>query len=158
VNAVLGDFLPPKAKNQYVDSGLTPGQIVCLPIDFGDCVNEKLALLLAYDDGNVLLFLVNSQIHPKLAEHADTARCQVRLECADCDFLDHDSYLNCSEVRLLRAEEVRAQVLAETWRLKGRITEAARRQVTNVVLSSRLVSGNHTKLIHRSLKGDRARD
>lgn len=93
----LGDFFPEGDKENYVNRHLKPGQVVYLFSHFTNPPKEKY-LVIAYYGTNPLLFTINSKIHPYIASRPDLSKCQVSLRAMDYDFLDHDSYINCSKV------------------------------------------------------------
>ncbi len=152
--ATLASFLSEADKKRYVDSHLTPGQMLKLEIDFRQGPREKYALLLARDSKKALLFLVSSYIHPIIANNKNMASCQVELKPSEYGFLQRVSFLNCSQAWLLPWRKLRKQVLDETWRLIDRIIEDTRGEVLDAVGRSRTLSGYHARLILKSLRAE----
>lgn len=87
--ATLADYFPEAEKLQFIHEHLKPGQIVYLFCDFTTPPKEKY-LVLACTQGNPLLFLINSEIHPYIEARPRLKECQVKI-CASDYQLDHDS-------------------------------------------------------------------
>ncbi len=147
----LGDLFPQDDKDDYINRHLKSGQVVYLFSRFTNPPKEKF-LVIAYYGTKPLLFAINSRIHPFIANRPDLNRRQVKLQTVDYDFLDHDSYINCSEViDSFDEDEIRQQILGELSRLKGKLTQVTKREIIRVVRGARTISRRNKKLIIRAL-------
>ena len=93
----LGDFFPDEEKSQYADRQLKPGQVVFIFSGFTNPPKEKY-LVIGHLGEKPLLFVINSSVHPYIQSRPDMLKCQVLLAASDYGFLDHDSYVDCSQV------------------------------------------------------------
>lgn len=148
----LGNFFPQDEREDYVNRHLNPGQVVYLFSRFTNPHKEKY-FVIAYYGRRPLLFAINSRIHPYIANRSDLSRCQVRLGAADYDFLNHDSYINCSEViDFFDEDEIKQQILGELSRIKGELTQTAKREIVQAVKRARMISKWHKELIIQALE------
>lgn len=148
----LGDFFPQADKEDYLNRRLKPGQVVYLFSRFTNPAKEKY-LVIAYYGPRPLLFTINSRIHPFIARRPELNKCQVKVRAADYDFLDHDSYIDCSQViDVFDEDEIRQQLLGELSRIKGQLTQMTRREIIRVVQSARTISAHHKRLIIEALQ------
>ena len=93
----FGDFFPEKERADLAEQHLTPGEVLYLFCDFTTPPKEKY-FIVASHTGRPLLFIINSEIHPYVAKRPHLNQCQVQLSVQEYDFLDHDSFANCSKV------------------------------------------------------------
>jgi len=90
--------------------------LVC---DFTKPPKEKFIVLAAPDDPPLLL-VVNSSIPPFISAKPHLAMCQVALVASDHAFLDHDSFVNCSEViDSMSSSNLLDQLVADPARIRG---------------------------------------
>jgi len=76
---------------------LVPGRILRLNWQFREYTREKYVALVGLDD-NPLFLMVNSDVHPLVANDPARNQCQLPLPKSGHPFLDRDSVLDCSEV------------------------------------------------------------
>ena len=147
----LGDFFPGHEKQKHVAGHLEPGQVLCLFCEFTTPQKDKY-LVLACPGERSLFFVINSQI-PEFAQARKALRsCQIKLSVSDYPFLDHDSYANCAEVRVVSKAEIERQLLNDVGRIKGKLNATTRKRIVKVVQSAKTISKEHKKLIVEALK------
>ncbi len=148
----LGDHFPQHTRQEYVSRHLKPGQVLYLYSTFTTLPKEKY-LILAHQSTRPLLFVINSQIGPFIANRPALLKCQVKLSASDYDFLDHDSFANCGQViDYFTESEIENQVIADVRRVKGELTLATRRGIVRVVEKAKMIANRHKRLIIESLK------
>ena len=148
----LGDLFPKSEKQKYIGRQLQPGQVLYLFSGFTSPPKEKF-LVLACPGTKPLLFVINSKVHPFIANRPDLLRCQVKLSASDYDFLDHDSFINCGEViDYFELKKVQEQVLADVGRIRGELNTVTKREIIRVVKGARTISKRHKKLIVNALR------
>jgi len=94
---ILGDLFPEHERQKYIGRHLEPGQVLFLFCKFTNPQKEKY-LVVACTGKRPLLFVINSRIHPFIEKQPVLLKCQVKLSASDYDFLDHDSFVDCSKV------------------------------------------------------------
>jgi len=148
----LGDFFPEDEKQEYIKRRLRPGQVLYLFCEFTNPQKEKY-LVLACPGNRPLLFIINSAIHPFIAGRPYLLKCQVRLSASDYDFLDHDSFIDCSKViDDFHNTQVREQILDDITRVKGELNANAKRNIVRVVRDAKTISQHRKRQIVDSLK------
>lgn len=147
----LADYLPEAEKHQFVHKHLKPGQILYLFCDFTTPPKEKY-LVLACSGANPLLFLINSEIHPYIEARPELQKCQVKIRASDYQ-LDHDSYINCSRViDNISETEIIEQVIKDTGRIKGELTEETTQEIIQVVTTAKTLNTHIKRLIIQALQ------
>lgn len=101
-----------------------------------------------------MLFVINSRVSEFIKSQPDLLQSQIPLNVSDYAFLDHDSFLNCSEV-IAKFDEagIRQQVEAEVGRLKGELNATTKANIIEVVRFAKTISGKHKRLIIEALQG-----
>lgn len=147
----LGDHFPQQARQEYADRYLKPGQVLYLYSSFTNPPKEKY-LVLAHPGTRPLLFVINSRIGRFIANRPDLLKCQVKLKVSDYDFLDHDSFVNCGEViEHFTESEIKNQIVADVYRVKGELTLATKQDIIRVVKSAKTIPNQQKRLIINSL-------
>jgi hypothetical protein len=99
-----------------------------------------------------LLFVINSSI-PKFAlKSPDLRSCQIELNASDYPFLEHDSYVNCVEVKSVSKAEIERQILQDIGRIKGELNATTKREIIRVVQTARTINARHKRLVIEALK------
>jgi hypothetical protein len=143
----LGNLFSEADKHDYVDRHLRPGQVLYLFCQFTNPPKEKYVVLTCVGP-TPLLLVINSRISPFIEHRPELLRCQVRLSASDYDFLDHDSFADCSKViDSLDETNIRGQVLADLGRAVGELTQATKREIIKAVQDAKTISNHHKKLI-----------
>ena len=111
--------------------------------DFTKPPKEKFIVLAAPDDPPLLL-VVNSSIPPFISAKPHLAMCQVALVASDHAFLDHDSFVNCSEViDSMSSSNLLDQLVADPARIRGEVSAPARSRIVEAVRKARTISPLH---------------
>jgi hypothetical protein len=147
----LGNLFPEDKKREYIDRNFQPGQVLYLYCEFISPQKDKFLVLIC-DSEIPLLFFINSNIGPYVANRPDLQNCQVPLRAKDYGFLDHDSFINCGEVvNYFDRQTIYHQLLDDTGRIVGELNEATKNQIVRVVKKARLISNRHKKMIIKAL-------
>jgi len=105
-----------------------------------------------YDVGLMLVFLINSRIHPLIENNPTLKACQISLKKSKYPFLDHDSYLNCCEVfDSLDIDTAIDHLLRYPKDFKGQLLEEESLEVIQAVNTARTISEYDKSLIIESL-------
>jgi len=135
----LGDSFPPELQEQQFTNCFQPGQIISLYCSFTNPPKNKF-FVIASTRPLVLLFIVNSEVNDFIKNRLVLFDCQIHLIAKDYSFLDHDSYLACHEIiNHFTDEQVRAQIVKDFSRHKGKITQQTRDDIINVLNKSQVL-------------------
>jgi len=91
-------FIPLKAQKALLKAKIKPGSIIYIFCDFIDDPHNKYILVNYCDKDIILVFFINTEIHPLIDRDPNQRACQIKLTQVKYPFLDHDSHLNCTEV------------------------------------------------------------
>lgn len=151
----LSDFLRTPDRDRYIDSRLKPGQVLYLYCDFITPEHRKyLVLLVSNAKPRPLFFFINSRVHPFAQRRPELLACQVRIGVGTYDFLDHDSYIDCSRViDDLDYQEIKRQLGEDVTRIKGELDANTKALITQAVAAAVTISEHHKRLITQALGG-----
>ena len=90
-------------------------------------------MLVADDDTVYLTFVVNSEINPFISSRKHLLQCQVLIDAANHNFLDHDSHIACNEVLPMKREEVIKSLMELPAAIKGAVSPDVRNQIVAAV-------------------------
>lgn len=77
--ALLGDGFPAEKRQAFVEGKLVPGCIVRIDVKFSETTNPKFLVLVADDDPDCCLFIVNSAIHLFVEVRPHLLKCQGKI-------------------------------------------------------------------------------
>lgn len=94
--------IPIEAQRELLKAKIVPGSILHIHCDFIYNPHEKFVVVadIDFDYSLLLVFLINTRIYPLKQKDTALKACHVKLHCGvtDYSFLDHDSYVDCTEV------------------------------------------------------------
>jgi hypothetical protein len=150
----MGQGLPENAQRVLIKAKIRAGCILHIFCDFVTPPHNKFVVVVHYDydEALVLVFLVNSHIHPLVAHNPALRASQIDLRRAEYAFLDHDSYLNCSQVfDDFDIEEVVTHLVSHPNDFKGRLSANEIQEVMQAVAASVTLSEYDKNVILNSL-------
>ncbi len=129
----LGAHFPAELLRQRIEAALKPGCVLRLEVKFPQITKPKFLILVAADDPEFMTFIVNSEINQFILGRPLLLQCQVSIDAASHDFLDHDSNVACHEILPLRREDVIRALIADPSGIKGDISPDVRSQIVAAV-------------------------
>ena len=84
-------------------------------------------------------FLINTGIRPFVQKQPDLLVCQVSINATDYQFLDHNSYVDCTELYLFDDTELLDA--------KGPVNQQTKAEIKKAVAVSKTIIKRHQKLI-----------
>lgn len=129
----FGALLPAELLRPRIEAALKPGCVVRLLVKFPEKTKEKFLVLVADDDPEYLTFIVNTGINPFIVGRPHLLQCQVAIDAASHNFLDHDSHIACHEIRAMKREDVIKALMADPNAIKGKVSENVRTQIVAAV-------------------------
>ena len=136
---------------KFIEKNLIPGCFVLLYCDFTDPPKDKF-FLVASINPLVLLFIVNSNIRPFIANRPKLLESQVLLKPQDYGFLDHDSYLACHEViNYFSLDDIIEELNKDLSRIKGSLTVATRDEIVKILNKNMSLTLEQRVIITKSL-------
>jgi len=148
----LGNRFPPELRDDAIDRALQPGSVLYLFCEFTTPPKHKYLVLL-HRDQRPLFFVINSRVNAYILHRPWLAQSQVLIPAASHSFLDHDSIIDCSNVRAdMSLEDMRNQLAPNLTLYRGDLDEAVRREIVRVVDAATTISPLHKQLIRTALQ------
>jgi hypothetical protein len=138
--AVLGDGFPPEKRRAFIENRLVPGCIIRIEVKFPQTTKPKFLVLVADDDPDCCMFIVNSEIHPFIQARPHLLKCQVKIDTANHAFLKRDSYLACDKTLRLRRSDVVTELMKNVAGVQGSISTDVRDEIVSAVKAARTLS------------------
>ena len=148
----VGQGLPPAQRRTWAEQQLTPGRILYVHYPLTYETKDKY-IVIADDDDWPRVLVVNSNRRENVERHPDLTGRQLLLKPSDYSFLDHDSYLNCTEVlQGLTKEDIVSQLVADVNRAVGELLDSTRAEVMAAVCGARTVATTDQSAILTALR------
>jgi hypothetical protein len=96
-------------------------------------------VLIVCTDAHCNGFFVNSTINPFTSKHPELLACQVPLKASDYRFLQHDSYLDCSQLFPFDSDELLDG--------RGSVTEQTKAEVKRAVAGAVTIPQKYKDLV-----------
>lgn len=136
---VLGDHFPEAERLASVRRQLTPWRVIRLSCHFTSPPKEKL-LVVARVAAEVHVLVINSAVPPFIRARPDMHQCQVVLRKATHGFLRLDSFLDCTQVYSIPAQEIERHLVADMRRIWGEVGAGERSAVIEAIRNSRFLA------------------
>lgn len=114
----IWDSLHPEDRRKHIHASLTPGRALQLRCDFTTPPKDKY-LVLACVEPEPLFLVINSKINELIQRRAWLLQCQVRINQEDHHFLQHHSYIDCTNAYNIALGTIYDQIESDIGRLKG---------------------------------------
>lgn len=150
---LLGNDFPEEFKRKKIEESLAPGRVLYLHCDFIKPAKNKY-LLLASTSQEAVVFVINSQINDFIKKRRELYRCQVKIGKKDHDFLDHDSYIACNEIKEIPIDDIRGQLEGDINRIKGIVSDDVKREVISATKFSETLTPREIQTIVGALQQD----
>jgi hypothetical protein len=152
--ALIGTHLPAGLVRPRIEAALQPGCVIKLLVKFPQITKQKFLVLVANDDPEYLTFIINSEIHPFIANRQTLLQCQVGMDAASHDFLSYDSHLACHEVLPIKREEVIQALMNDPTGIQGAVSFKVREQIVAAVKFAKTINQDHKDRILSALSND----
>lgn len=119
---------------------LVPGAVIKLKVEMDDGKVQEKRFLVVGADTDMVAVVINSQIGPFIRNRPNMLKCQVQIDAKTHSFMNHDSHIDCSRLRIYPMAEVIKQLVQNpAWAL-GSISESIRVQVVAAVKASNIIA------------------
>jgi alkyl hydroperoxide reductase subunit AhpC len=150
--APLGEHFPAELLRPRIEAALKPGCVIKLLVKFPQITKHKYLVLVADDDPEYFTFIVNSEINPFVASKPHLLQCQVSIDAASHDFLDHDSHIACHDVLPMKREEVIKSLMVDPSAIKGEVSPDVRTQIVAAVKFAKTIEKDKKNRIIAALE------
>ena len=124
--AGLGNFFPENLRNEHAKQTITIGSVIRCFVKNTKPPKEKRFVVLGIDkEGNLVgVVFINSEINWNVIRTAELAQLQHYIEKDENDFLDWDSYVDCSELFELPYNDVYKSICDKPQNVLGIVSES----------------------------------
>ena len=146
----LGDSFPETDRRRHVERRLVAGTVIYLWCEFTKPAKEKYIVIACVEP--LLLLIVNSSMRAFIQNTPSLRKCQVRMDACDYGFLQHDSFLDRSEVIAgIKLEDIIGQLGDQTGRIKGVLERSTIQHIMDAVRTAKTISSAHKTAIEEAL-------
>ena len=123
--ALLGDFFAGDQKNAFAEQAITIGSVVKVWLTWTTPPKEKRIIIVGTTaTGDHLgIVLINSEINWDVNRDRDIIDFQYFIRAEDCEFLSHDSYADCLNLREISRQQVVGEVSDDLQKALGRVSD-----------------------------------
>jgi len=134
----LGDAFPSSFKDSFSNRKLKPGAVFRLHVPHTTPPKIKRFVVLGIDANKIELAFIFINSNP--APNPALRSLQLRLPVGKCPFLDHDSYLDCSQVYEWELQTVKNQLMNSLDVHIGELNSGILKNACNAVASAKTVA------------------
>ena len=131
----LGDSLTSEQKAEYIRTRLVPGRIVHAVLNLNSGLKPKF-LLVAHVGIETMGLVINSVINNFKQSRPHLRECQVVIDQASHPFLEHDSFVDCSQSHYEDTNTLREQLLRDVTGIKDPVSVEVRGRIVQAVRTS----------------------
>lgn len=105
----FGSLFPNSAKEDFSNRAIHPGSVFKIHVTstMPPKVKRLVVLAISGDNACVGYLFLNSRINPNVFPTAGLRSLHLPFEAASRDYLDHDSYLDCSDIKDMDLDELK---------------------------------------------------
>ena len=148
---MLGSRFPTSLRRDHIRRTLHPGHVIYVWCRHTTPPKDKYLVFIGFGE-TPAFFVVNSGINDFIRIRPDLLQSQVELECSNHPFLPHDSIVDCSGIKKwFSIDELSEQILGDETKIKGELTDAARKAIVGVVQRAKTISAVDKEFVLTSL-------
>ena len=138
----LGSCFPDYLRENFSARQITPGSVLRIYASSTTPPKIKRIVILAITDDNICVgyLFVNSEINPNCFPTPELRRLHLPLQTVGRTYLDHDSYLDCSDVKEIPFNELKEILSNDPQKHIGKLSDSDFKQATELVKSALTIS------------------
>lgn len=148
MSARLGDCFPPEFIARQAKHCIRPGAVFRIMATSTTPPKIKRIVVLGVNQGQALVghLFINSKINLHVLHSDELRNLQIFLDSGTRDYLDHDSFLDCSDLRTLSIDDIKAFYQKERGVLLGYLSEEDLANAVSKTASARTVNNKLKRL------------
>lgn len=143
----LGDAFPKEFKEGFVSRNVKVKAVIKAFVTNTNPPKEKRFILIAekYDKLVFATVFINTEINPNIFKDADTRQLHLPFDDTDREYLDHPSFVDCSQL-ILRDKAWLEKILAEdNSRLIGEVSEQDFTLIKEAIKAAKTIPISHKR-------------
>lgn len=137
----LGNHFPDEFREQFGERHLKPGAVFKLHIKTTTPPKPKRIVILAINEELALVgyLFINSEMNLNVFHNRYLQSLQLPLTADECEYLEWDSFLDCSHIYEKNVEELKDIFHANIGAYLGEISEADMRKICQLIESAKTI-------------------
>lgn len=136
----VGSGFPDDFRLAQIRRRLKPGVVIKLFRRMDDGQIHEKRFVVVHVDTHTTTCVINSEVSQFIRTRPALLRCQVRMQVAQHDFMDHDSHIDCSRVRSFLTDEVVADLMSRPEWILGEASEICRAEIVAGIKATETLS------------------
>ncbi len=138
----LGSLFPEHAREDFVVRAIKPGAVLRIHVDTTTPPKTKRLVVLAISDNKICVgyLFINSEINPNVNWNASLQALHLPLDAGSNEYLDHDSYLDCSSIHDMTFDDLKNIITNDPALHIGTIGDADLGAATEKVTGAQTIS------------------
>ena len=137
----LGDLFPKKLKSNFANRSIDIGKSILVKIDDIDVKYPKYIIIVSKSEEEILLayVIINTEINEKVFPTEYLKSPHVLIDRNNHQFLDYDSYVNCSEIRVFKTDEIVSFLISNPERALGNVNDDVMKLIHLTITNARTI-------------------
>ncbi len=138
----LSDFFPQYYRDDFAERNIQKGSIIRVFVRDTTPPKIKRFIVIGFSQDKVLLgtVFINSEINSKIFTTEELRSLHISIDAANNDFIDHDSFIDCSSIRERSYDEIKQLLSKDTECLKGIVSETTMSIITETITNAKTIS------------------
>ena len=144
----LGDFLPNERKKSLkLPKGIAVGTVLRAFVNFTTPPKEKRFIVVGFHEDEIHLasVLINSDINFNINFGTEMIACQYEIKKGDREYLEHDSFVDCSELHNIDLSEINSKIDKDPDMVIGHVEKEDLDGIMKTIQSSKTIKGKIKK-------------
>jgi hypothetical protein len=146
----IGDLLPDHIRKQFAADSIKIGAVIRCHVKFTRPPKTKRFIIagIANDLERVAVVCINSEINFNVIGSPELQALQYKVESAGTDYLDHDSFIDCSQLNVMEVKELTRNILHDSTVVLGDLSGADLAAVKTHLKNAKTISIRMKKEFH----------
>lgn len=137
----LGELFPESLRRRFAEENIEVGKALLIKIEHFKINYPKYIILVAQDitEQLVAYVIINTEINKNVFPTPYLRSLHVRINQEKHDFLDYDSFVNCSELRTFNRQELIGFLMEKPERALGKVDGKILKKIISTLSSAKTI-------------------
>ncbi|TDQ11733.1 hypothetical protein [Pedobacter metabolipauper] len=139
---LLADLIPEEFKNGFAERNVEIGSVIKVFVTDTTPPKEKRLILVgaSYDHLHFASVFINSEINPNIFHTQELVDLNYEMLAVKCEFLDDDSFANCSAIKSRTTAWLHQMVMENPSRVLGVVSKEDMTEIKKRIKSARTIT------------------
>jgi hypothetical protein len=149
----IADLIPEELREGFAERNIQIGSVVKVYVTDTNPPKEKRLILVgvSWDKLHFASVFINTDINPNIFTSQELIDLNYEMKVENCDFLDHDSFADCSKLKGRPASWLHKLVKDDPNRILGMVSEEDLNGIRERIKSARTISKSEKRSFGLSL-------